>query len=123
MIIVKTVTSLGGACPFQLEGVTDTGRSVYARYRMGRLRIEIDGETEFMADLGEPTTEADVRDLHSNILGKSKEDVEKAVESHANIAKYHGRPISYDGHLTMQQLRATTEGRFQWPPDDELPDH
>lgn len=44
MIVVAKVTNAGGACPFQVEGVTDKGEEVYARYRWGNLRVEVNRE-------------------------------------------------------------------------------
>ncbi len=32
---------MGGACPFQLEGLTTDGQHVYARYRGGRCAVYI----------------------------------------------------------------------------------
>ncbi len=41
MIHVTQVTEMGGACPWQLEGRTDDGRDVYARYRGGRVAVYV----------------------------------------------------------------------------------
>ena len=38
MIKIKEITESGGACPYQLEAVTECGRRIYLRYRSGRLR-------------------------------------------------------------------------------------
>jgi hypothetical protein len=38
MITVKQIYNSGGACPYQLEGLTDSGEYFYLRYRGGRLR-------------------------------------------------------------------------------------
>lgn len=47
MITVTTIDSMGGACPFQIEGATSDGRSVYARYRWGRLTVRVGDETVY----------------------------------------------------------------------------
>lgn len=41
MITIKTVEWAGGACPYQIEGVTDDGQYFYLRYRMGCLRAGV----------------------------------------------------------------------------------
>jgi hypothetical protein len=41
MITVKTVDWCGGACPYQIEGMTDDSQYFYLRYRMGRLRAGV----------------------------------------------------------------------------------
>lgn len=41
MIRVTAVTEMGGACPWQLEGFTDEGHEVYARYRGGMVRVYV----------------------------------------------------------------------------------
>lgn len=42
MITVTRVTEMGGACPWQLEGLTAEGREIYARYRGGRVAVYLD---------------------------------------------------------------------------------
>lgn len=46
-----TVTCYG--CPTQIEGTTDTGESVYFRYRWGNATLNIDGETVFSQPYGD----------------------------------------------------------------------
>ncbi len=41
MLTVVSISSLGGACPHQIEGLTADGREVYSRYRWGRLSIRV----------------------------------------------------------------------------------
>lgn len=41
------IREFGGACPTQLEGETDQEQSVYARFRHGFLRVDVNGETVF----------------------------------------------------------------------------
>ena len=43
MIKVVKIESEGGACPYQVEAVTDDNRPVYARYRHGHLRVVLVG--------------------------------------------------------------------------------
>lgn len=41
MVIIKTIKSAGGACPYQLEGETSDGKWFYLRYRGGWLRYVV----------------------------------------------------------------------------------
>lgn len=41
MITVASVSEMGGACPWQLSGLTDDGQHVYARYRGGRVAVYV----------------------------------------------------------------------------------
>ena len=41
MIIIKTIYSAGGACPYQLEAITEDGQWFYLRYRNGMLRYAV----------------------------------------------------------------------------------
>ena len=50
-IKIKSVQCSGGACPYQIEGVTEDGQYFYLRYRMGRLRAGVAAtEREFWSD-------------------------------------------------------------------------
>ena len=44
MITVASVSSMGGACPWQLEGLTSDNQHVYARYRGGRVAVYVGTE-------------------------------------------------------------------------------
>lgn len=56
MIKIKTILNHGGACPFQIDALTDDDRLIYGRYRFGNLSVQI-GEagdhSEFAAVRGE----------------------------------------------------------------------
>ena len=41
MIVLKTILSAGGACPYQLEATTEDGKWFYLRYRNGMLRYAV----------------------------------------------------------------------------------
>ena len=48
MIKIKQVTYSGGGCPYELEGITTTGKYFYLRYRSGVLRYQVrDTEDQF----------------------------------------------------------------------------
>ena len=38
------------ACPIQFEGFLDNGKSVYMRYRFGKLSAYVDGEQVFLEE-------------------------------------------------------------------------
>jgi hypothetical protein len=52
MITIK-VFNEGGICPYQLEGETFNHKEVYARYRYGKLTVEIDNEIVYDKVLGD----------------------------------------------------------------------
>lgn len=66
MVKITKIINHGGACPFQIDALTDDGRMIYGRYRHGYLRVYIgklgdfsefaavDGDLIFQADVGGP---------------------------------------------------------------------
>ncbi len=66
MIKITKILGHGGACPFQIDALTDDDRLIYGRYRHGYLRVYIGkigdlsedaavgGELIFLKDLGKP---------------------------------------------------------------------
>lgn len=66
MIKITKILNHGGACPFQIDALTDDDRLIYGRYRHGYLRVHIGktgdlsedaavgGELIFQKDLGKP---------------------------------------------------------------------
>jgi hypothetical protein len=49
MIKITKILGYGGACPFQIEALTDDDRLIYGRYRGGRLSVHI-GEAGNLAE-------------------------------------------------------------------------
>jgi hypothetical protein len=50
VIVIKTIKMAGGACPYQLEAITEDGKWLYLRYRGGMLRYVLaDSETEWFS--------------------------------------------------------------------------
>lgn len=41
MIVIKSIESAGGACPYQIEATTEDGKWFYLRYRGGWLRYVV----------------------------------------------------------------------------------
>lgn len=52
-IVLTDLEITCGACPSQWEGETVEGKSFYARYRWGFLRVDINGETVFSINYGD----------------------------------------------------------------------
>lgn len=115
MIVVKEITEFGGACPFQLEGKTDKGESVYARYRWGHLRVEVNNEIVFTKQLGEDQDDEAVLKQYEE-GGMSADRIASMRTTFENMRKFSpGEPLSFDGYMDMDKLRAATEGHIQWP--------
>jgi hypothetical protein len=116
MIIVSEIIEAGGACPFQVSAKTDKGEEVYARYRWGQLRVEVEKEVVFVKQIGEDQDdEAILNEQRASGLD------EKLVEQNAKIFKAmrefrgDGGPLSFDGYMDLEGLRKATEGVIQWP--------
>lgn len=115
MIIVQKITEYGGACPFQLEGFTDKNEPVYARYRWGRLRVEVNGEVVFTKQIGEDQDDEAVlkqqeaRGMDAERLRAMKTSFE------AMRAVSPGEPLCFDGYMDMKKLINATAGHIQWP--------
>lgn len=113
MIIVEKITECGGACPFQLEGFTDKGESVYARYRWGCLRVEINGEIVFTKQIGEDQDdEAVLKEYEAH--GMSPDRIQSMRTSFETMRQYMSL-ICFDGYMDMEKLKKATEGHIQWP--------
>jgi hypothetical protein len=120
MIVVKEILQAGGACPFQVEGKTEQGEEIYARYRWGRLKVEVtheNGEREivFTKQIGEDQNdEEEIAKMRE--AGMSDERLAQMAETFKNIQAYsEGQPLCYDGYMDMDKLRAATEGEIEWP--------
>ena len=114
MIVVAKVTSAGGACPFQVEGVTDKGEPVYARYRHGNLRVEVNREIVYRWRKKEDQDdESRIANLRAS--GLSEEHIKSMETTLKTMREYNQGPISFDGYMDMDQLREITEGIIQWP--------
>jgi len=120
MIVVKEILHAGGACPFQVEGKTEQGEEIYARYRWGRLRVEItheNGERDivFTKQIGDDQND-DEEIAKMREAGMSEERLAQMAETFKNIRAYsEGQPLCFDGHMDMDKLRAATEGEIEWP--------
>ena len=66
MIKITKILNYGGACPFQINALTDDNRIIYGRYRGGSIKVYIgkngdltddeviDGRLIFQEDNGDP---------------------------------------------------------------------
>lgn len=50
MIKITKILGYGGACPFQIDALTDDDRLIYGRYRGGRLTVNIGQIGDFSED-------------------------------------------------------------------------
>jgi hypothetical protein len=115
MIVVAKVTSAGGACPFQVEGVTDKGEEVYARYRWGNLRVEVAGEVVYRWRKKEEPESDEARIASYRAVGMKEDMIEKMESSHKMMEEFCQGSISYHGYMTYDELREITAGVIQWP--------
>jgi len=114
-IVVAEVTSFGGACPTQLEGKTEDGKEVYARYRGGRLRVEIDNEVLFSKQLDYGEDDDHSLEYYHKVFGYDEERAKKSLESHELMKLMNGGYVSYHGTLSYDALIEATEGWLVWP--------
>lgn len=124
MIIVKEIINFGGVCPFQVEAKTDKGEELYARYRWGKLRIEIthaDGEREivFAKQIGEDQNdEEEIAKYRAS--GISEDRITQMAETFRRMREFgNGDPLSFDGFMDMKKLQENTEGIIEWPAYEE----
>ena len=90
---IKSIKWSGGACPYQIEGVTEDNLYFYLRYRIGRLRAGVaKTETEFWNQ--EWTMVYNIFDIQ------------------------HGN--SLDGLVTHEEFMPLLEGKVIFPSDFKL---
>lgn len=87
-IIVAKVVQTCGACPSQWEGETADGKYVYARYRSGRMRVDV------------APSEAEWTNGRDDCV--YREDLGDAL----------------DGYISYEELKAHTAGVLEWPESD-----
>ncbi len=89
MIKIKEILNYGGACPFQIDALTDDNRRIYGRYRGGRVRV-------YISRTGDLTEDGAVDgDLHfSNLVGGE-----------------------YDGYMSLEEFKEETKSVLDWPHD------
>lgn len=113
MIVVAEVTEEGGACPYQVEGKTDKGERVYARYRSGYLRVEVNGKVVLAKQVGkDQNDDEEIERLRKS--GCSEESIQ-STEQMLKLMREHQGYVCFDGFMDMDQLRKATEGEIQWP--------
>lgn len=107
-IVVVEVQQTCGACPTAWQGKTADGLEVYARYRGGYLRVDVNDETVYgrQLDYGDDTEWMDHVPEQWKENMKSSDDLMK---------KMNGGFVSYDGSLTYEQLIFATKDWFVWP--------
>ena len=119
-IIIKEIIYAGGACPFQVEAITNKGEEIYARYRWGQLQIEItldngDREVIFRKQIGKDQDDkAEIEKLRMS--GASEEFVAKMSETFKNMrSRNKDQPLCFNGCIDMDEIRSVTEEFIEWP--------
>ncbi len=87
--VIKVIRSCT-ACPSQWEGESSTGQFVYARYRAGRMRVDV-----------APTEDMWVQSPHRDFTVYTED---------------FGHPL--DGYITYDELKTHTTGVLEWPESD-----
>lgn len=90
MIKVVSVRRTCLACPSQFEGTTDKGEYVYARYRGGRMRVDVAPDERAWSIAGHNT--------------------------YTVYQESFGDPL--DGYITFEELKEHTVGVLKWPESD-----
>lgn len=120
MISVSEVVRTCHACPSQWEGTTSEGKRVYARYRWGFLRVDVDNETVFAKQIGKEATEDDDELVYASMRNNGWEEeairsIRNSTETMRKLCLERGEKLSFDGHLSYVDLRRATAGVLSWP--------
>ena len=86
MIKIQTILSHGGACPFQIDALTDDDRRIYGRYRHGVLRVYISKTGDLTED---GAIDGDL--IHREDTGRM-----------------------YDGYMSLEEFKDKTSEVFDW---------
>ena len=86
MIKITKILNYGGACPFQIDALTDDNRRIYGRYRHGYLRVYI-RKTGDLTDDGV----IDGRLYFSNFIGGK-----------------------FDGYMSLAEFKEETKNVLDW---------
>ena len=115
MINVKEVLHYGGACPFQLEGLTDKNEEIYVRYRGGCLRVEINNETVFSKCIGENETDEMLLNDMRYRRNMTIEAIVESLKSYQMMREMNDGYLCFDGYLTVEELIEETKEVINWP--------
>lgn len=113
-IRVVKVEHFGGACPTQLEGKTEDGKEVYARYRGGRLSVRINDESYFAKQLDWGEDDDHSYEYYLKFWG-DEERAKSAVQSHEMLKSMNGGYVSYRGSISYEGIIEATKGWLIWP--------
>lgn len=86
MIKIKTILHWGGACPFQLDALTDDNRLIYGRYRHGWIEVRIGAKDDLSEDA--------------------------AVSGESLLREKIGE--NFDGYIDIEQFKLETEELIDW---------
>lgn len=115
--VITKIGMCGGACPFQVEALTDDGKEVYARFRSGFLRVDIDGVTIYAKQLDYGEDEDHSIEFYKS-TGLNEEQAKSAQRSNELMKLMNGGYVSYLGTMSYEQLVEATKGYIEWPNQD-----
>jgi hypothetical protein len=87
MIEVIKILNYGGACPFQIDALTNDNRRIYGRYRHGYLRV-------YISKTGDLTEDG-------------------AIDGDLIDRQDCGKP--FDGYMSLEEFKEKTKHIFIWP--------
>jgi len=86
MIKITKILNYGGACPFQIDALTDDNRRIYGRYRHGYLRVYI-GKNGDLTDDG-------------------------VIDGRLIFQEDNGNP--HDGYMNLEEFKEKTKNVLDW---------
>jgi hypothetical protein len=86
MIKISEILNYGGACPFQIDALTNDNRRIYGRYRHGYVRV-------YISKTGDLTDDA-------------------AIDGDLIYRHDTGRP--YDGYISLEEFKEKTKHILDW---------
>ena len=109
MVTIKKILYAGGACPYQIEAITDDDKFFYLRYRWGNLRFGV-WENEAAFDIGRYMFSKSIGDEYAG--WGDNELIAKALE---------GQVVFPEGfiHESFSDKNYPAEGTFDGKPMTE----
>jgi hypothetical protein len=111
--VVDKITNLGTVCPSQWEGKTKCGKSIYARFRGGRFRLDINDDALYAIQLhDEPnlTLQEYLKTTDYDFFNKNLEAKINSWEKDQFYRKLNGGRHSYLGQMSNEEMIAATKG-------------
>lgn len=111
--VVDNIVNLGTICPTQWEGKTKCGKSIYARFRGGLFRLEIDEETVYSIQTHDDpnlTLQEYLKTTDYSFFNKNLEDKIKSWEKEQFYRKLNGGKHSYLGKMSDEEMIDASKG-------------